>query len=55
MKCVNDNTSHCDNVDLSKCQKCLAPMLCMCKREECIKRCNEVWKREKAKDSLRNK
>lgn len=49
MKCTVDESHKCDNEDLSKCETCIAPSWCFCKRDGANKGQSIIRKnREKA-------
>ena len=45
MKCTECD-KECNNEDMSKCDQCVAPMLCLCQRPEIKKWVDKLWARK---------
>ena len=43
MKCTEDSREDCDNIDLKRCEACVAPMLCLCQRPEVREMIKNKW------------
>ena len=44
MKCTCDRKEDCNNQDMKRCDNCIAPLWCMCRRPEVIKRLSRQLK-----------